>query len=57
VVTVASKSQRTHEFRNIGLQTRPYLVSLQDQDHFSREWVLNKDEKELSHRLEFARVK
>jgi hypothetical protein len=55
---VASKSQRTHEFRNIGLQDpTPYLVSLQDQDHFSREWVLNKDGKELPHRFEFTRAK
>ncbi len=32
-------------------------LSFQDQDHFTQEWVLTKDGKELPHRLEFARVK
>jgi len=31
--------------------------SFQDQDHFTQEWVLSKDGKELPRRLEFARVK
>jgi hypothetical protein len=29
----------------------------QDEDHFTQEWVLSKDGKELLHRFEFARVK
>ena len=31
--------------------------TFQDQDHFTQEWVLSKDGKELPHRFEFARVK
>ncbi len=31
--------------------------SFRDQNHFSQEWVLSKDGKELPHRLEFAHVK
>jgi hypothetical protein len=31
--------------------------SFQDRNHFSQEWVLGKDGKELPHRLEFALVK
>jgi hypothetical protein len=30
--------------------------SFQDRNHFSQEWVLGKDGKELPHRLEFALV-
>ncbi len=33
------------------------IRSFQGQDYFSQEGVLNKDGKELPHRLEFARVK
>jgi hypothetical protein len=32
-------------------------LSFQDQDHFTQEWVLNKDGKELPRRLEFDPVK
>ena len=31
--------------------------TFQDQDHFTQEWVLSKDGKEIPHRFEFARVK
>ena len=31
--------------------------TFQDQDHFTQEWMLSKDGKELPHRFEFARVK
>ena len=31
--------------------------TFQDQDHFTQEWVLSKDGKELPHRFEFSRVK
>ncbi len=36
-----------------------YKVSFtfQDQDHFTQEWMLSKDGRELPHRFEFARVK
>ena len=32
-------------------------LRFQDQDHFTQEWVVSNDGKELPHRLEFARVK
>ena len=31
--------------------------NFQDQDHFTQEWMLRKDGKELPHRFEFTRVK
>ena len=31
--------------------------NFQDQDHFTQEWMLSKDGKELPHRFEFTRVK
>jgi hypothetical protein len=31
--------------------------TFQDQDHFTQEWMLSKNGKELPHRFEFARVK
>jgi hypothetical protein len=44
---------------NLATRTDAHMhnMSFSFQDHFSQEWVLSKDGKELTHRLEFARVK
>lgn len=36
---------------------RKVSFNFQDQDHFTQEWMLSKDGKELPHRFEFTRVK
>ena len=36
---------------------RKVSFTFQDQDHFTQEWMLSKDGKELPHRFEYSRVK
>ncbi len=36
---------------------RKVSFTFQDQDHFTQEWMLSKDGRDLPHRFEFARVK
>jgi hypothetical protein len=46
---------------NLATRTDAHMHNMsfgfRDQNHFSQEWVLGKDGKELPHRLEFALVK
>jgi hypothetical protein len=46
---------------NLANPTDPHMhnvsFNFQDQDHFTQEWMLSKDGKELPHRFEFTRVK
>jgi hypothetical protein len=49
------------DITNLSKPTDPHMhkvsLSFQDQDHFTQEWMLSKDGKELPHRFEFTRVK
>jgi len=46
---------------NLANPTDPHMRKVsfivQDQDHFTQEWMLSKDGKELPQRFEFSRVK
>ncbi|MBH0199494.1 MAG: hypothetical protein HP497_08760 [Nitrospira sp.] len=49
------------DITNLSKPTDPHMhkvsFNFQDQDHFTQEWMLSKDGKELPHRFEFTRVK
>ena len=49
------------DITNLANPTDPHMhkvsFTFQDQDHFTQEWMLSKDGKELPHRFEFTRVK
>lgn len=49
------------DITNLAQPTDPHMhkvsFTFQDQDHFTQEWMLSKDGKELPHRFEFARAK
>jgi hypothetical protein len=49
------------DITNLSKPTDPHMrkvsFHVQDQDHFTQEWMLSKDGKELPHRFEFTRVK
>jgi hypothetical protein len=49
------------DITNLSKPTDPHMHKVsfhfQDQDHFTQEWMLSKDGKELPHRFEFTRVK
>jgi hypothetical protein len=49
------------DITNLAQPTDPHMqkvsFTFQDQDHFTQEWILSKDGKELPQRFEFARVK
>ena len=49
------------DITNLALPTDPHMhkvsFTFQDQDHFTQEWMLSKDGKELPHRFEYTRAK
>ena len=49
------------DITNLALPTGPHMhkvsFTFQDQDHFTQEWMLSKDGKELPHRFEYTRAK
>ena len=49
------------DITNLAQPTDPHMHKVsfifQDQDHFTQEWMLSKDGKELPHRFEFTRAK
>lgn len=49
------------DITNLAQPTDPHMhkvsFTFQDQDHFTQEWMLSKDGKEVPHRFEFARKK
>jgi len=49
------------DITNLTQPTDPHMhkvsFTFQDQDHFTQEWMLSKDGKELPHRFEYARAK
>ncbi len=49
------------DITNLAQPTDPHMhkvsFTFQDQDHFTQEWMLSKDGKELPHRFEFTRPK
>ncbi|MDZ4853357.1 MAG: hypothetical protein SGJ26_00595 [Nitrospirota bacterium] len=49
------------DITNLAQPTDPHMhkvsFTFQDQDHFTQEWILNKDGKEVPHQFEFAREK
>ena len=49
------------DITNLAQPTDPHMhkvsFTFQDQDHFTQEWMLSKDGKELPHRFEYTRAK
>jgi hypothetical protein len=49
------------DIANLAQPTYPHMhkvsFNFQDQDHFTQEWMLSKDGKELPHRFEYTRAK